>query len=107
MKKLFISIISIIVAAQTAYAFEALPVNPGVNSAGAINARDVQMLREQQFRRQEYDDFKSIKEVKEKHQKELESTTIPESSLFEKMINRKTPAQFVEKDGQIKIEHME
>lgn len=107
MKRLFLILTAFVMTCSTGFAFEGLPVNPGVNNAGAINARDMQMLRQQQFRRQEYDDFKSIKEVKDKHKKELEATSLPDKSLYEKVINRKTPSQFVEENGQIKIEHMD
>lgn len=108
MKKIYIVSMIIFALSGAGYAAEILPVvHPGVYDAGAINARDMELRRQQDFRRQEYNDFKSIQEVKDEHEKELNETVLPERTMFEKIINRKSPPKFIEKDGQIKIEHVD
>ena len=75
--------------ANVSYSYESLPVNPGVFDAGSINSRNMQMLREQEFNREEYRNFKSIKEIQEEHNKELESTTLEDNTLYQKINERK------------------
>ena len=106
MKKYLILSGIILISAQGVLAFDGGFVNPGVFDAGAINARNMQMLRDQEFRRQEYNDAKSIQDVKNQHQRELEADTIPERPLFNKIINNGS-SQFVQDEGKIKIEHIE
>lgn len=106
MKKFLILTGIILVSFQSVSAFDGGFVNPGVFDAGAINARNMQMLRDQEFRRQEYNDAKSIQEVKEQHRRELEADTIKERPLFHKIINNGN-SQFVQDEGKIKIENIQ
>lgn len=108
MKRYYLLSIVMIAFAGSVYASDVLPsAHPGMYDAGAINARDMELKRQYDFRRQEYDDFKTLQEVKNKHEKDLDETVLPERTMFEKLLNRKAPAKFVEQDGQIKIEHIE
>ncbi len=96
--------------ANVSYSYESLPVNPGVFDAGSINSRNMQMLREQEFNREEYRNFKSIKEIQEEHNKELESTTLEDNTLYQKINERKfntKPSKFIQDGGKIKIESAE
>lgn len=104
MKKYLLLFSILFLSAQSSLAFDGGLISPAIYDAGAINARNLQMLHVQQFRRQEFNDSKTIQEVKEQHQKELDESVIEERPLFHKIINGGS-ARFIEYEGKIKIEN--
>ncbi len=68
--------------------------------APVINAHDMQMIREQQFRREEINDYKEVKEEKARFEKRMKS----ETPTFEKRTFEKTP-ELIDENGEIRIKY--
>lgn len=68
-----------------------------VPDAAIINVHDMDMIKQQKFRMEEYNDFKEMKEEKARHEKQNTSS----QTLMQKIFNKKS--KFVEDDGEIKI----
>ncbi len=93
MKKLIITGIMI---------FGAMPVFAIIPpDAAIIQVHDMQYIKDQKFRYQEYNDFKEVQEEKDRYNKKNE----PAQPLIQKIFNKKS--KFVEDNGEIKIQYEE
>ena len=93
MKKLIITCIMI---------FGAMPVSAIIPpDAAIIQVHDMQYIKDQKFRYQEYNDFKEVQEEKDRYNKKNE----PAQPLIQKIFNKKS--KFVEDNGEIKIQYEE
>ncbi len=106
MKKLLFSFLIFLSLNGVVYAFDGYITPPSMYDAGAINARNLQMLRDQQFKRQEIKDAESIQDIKDNYAKELEAEKSHETPLFNRGINDGS-SQFVQDEGKIKIQSIE
>ena len=106
MKKLLFSFLVFLSLNGVVYAFDGYITPPSMYDAGSINARNLQMLRDQQFKRQEIKDAESIQDIKDNYAKELEQDSINERQLFNRIINGGS-SRFVEDEGKIKIQSIE
>ena len=113
MKNLGTLILTMGIFAGTALAYSELPPSAinDIQGLQGINRHDMQLMQQQIFRQQEIDETKDIQEQKEKKKKELENAEIrSDDPALKRMLNkRKTTKEvnFVQKDGQIKIEQSE
>ncbi len=106
MKKILI--LSILLMGSTALAIDvSMPVGTMLNDLGGMQNTNSQLklMEQQNFRRQEYNEFDDMKQVKEERNKKLE---------YEKKLEERaqTPVQqpnvdFVNDNGQIKIQKVE
>ena len=91
MKKLIITGIMI---------FGAMPVFAIIPpDAAIIQVHDMQYIKDQKFRYQEYNDFKEVQEEKDRYNKKNE----PAQPSIQKIFNKKS--KFVEDNGEIKIQY--
>ena len=72
-----------------------------VPDAAIINVHDMDMIKQQKFRMEEYNDFKEMKEEKARYEKQHTSS----QTLMQKIFNKKS--KFVEDGGEIKIKFEE
>lgn len=110
MKNLGTLILTMSIFAGTALAYPELPPSAinDIQGLQGINRHDMQLMQQQIFRQQEIDETKDLQEQKEKKKKELENAEIrSDDPALKRLLNkRKTTKEvnFVQKDGQIKIE---
>lgn len=108
MKKLIILSSTLLLSCSLAFAepgFNPSVIND-IQTFQGINTHDMNSFRQQKFRYEEIDDSKDIKEVKEKHNKQtkiLNETTSKKPYVF----NSENNINFVEENGEIKIEGSE
>lgn len=82
--------------------FGALPVFAIIPpDAAIIQVHDMQYIKDQKFRYQEYNDFKEVQEEKDRYNKQH----APEKPLIQKIFNKKS--KFIEDNGEIKIQYEE
>ncbi|CCY62924.1 unknown [Clostridium sp. CAG:967] len=93
MRKLFIIAVLMLAALP---AFSIIPPD-----AAIIQVHDMQYIKDQKFRYQEYNDFKEVQEEKDKYNEKH----TPTKPLIQKIFNKKS--KFVEDNGEIKIEYEE
>ncbi len=92
MKKIIIGILfSVTVLPAVAFAPPTAPI---------INVHDTQMIREQQFRRQEINDFNEVKEEKARFEKRLKNS----NPAVKNTIIEKEP-ELIEDNGEIRIKY--
>lgn len=72
-----------------------------VPEAAIINVHDMDMIKQQKFRMEEYNDLKEMKEEKARYEKQHTSS----QTLMQKIFNKKS--KFVEDGGEIKIKFEE
>lgn len=93
MKKILIVLITI---------FTGMPAMCDYFGMGSSNLNYLQTLQQQQFRMQEYNDFKDLQEQKQKHLKQDEEYVKRQQAPA---VQTRTDAKFVNDNGQIKIEY--
>lgn len=98
LKVLYIMLIAGIFTMPACYAFL---------EGGSFNTHDMQSIQAQQFRYQQYNDFKEMQEQKLKYQRETEEVQQEKTPVIEKFIKRKTNSQFIEDNGMIRIQNLE
>lgn len=96
-----------ILCISLAVVFFNMPAAYAFLEGGSFNTHDMQSIREQQFRYQEFNDYKDLQEQKIKHQREEQEVKHSQQPMMEKVLNRRTNSQFVEDEGQIKIRIIE
>lgn len=104
MKKTLLIISFFILSAGAALAYGEVPagfVNQ-VNGMGAMNVHDMQYIKDHEFRYREYNDYKDMQEQKDEKNKQYEVTEPAMKRIFNRRQN--TDIQFVEKDGEIRIQ---
>ena len=109
MKQLWISAIIISALSSSALAYPDIPPSAinDIHGIQGINKHDMQLMLQQKFRQEEFDETKDIQEQKNKKNKELENAEIySDDPAIKKFLNKKKNknVNFVQKDGQIKIE---
>ncbi len=113
MKNFKITFLSILILSGSAvFAFDGgMPNMGGIQTMGAMGAgatqvHDLQMIKDMQFRHQEYNDFKDLKEQKEARlKKEQQEFNLTEPAM--KRIYNQQPkqnVQFVEDGGHVRIQ---
>lgn len=112
MKKIkYIILTFAITAGTSAFAFDGganIPVMNMINGpmgVGGSQVHDMQMIKDTKFRYQEYNDYKDLKEQKEAKNKEFELTEPAMKRIYNQ--KPKQNVQFVEQNGQIKIQSLE
>ncbi len=91
--------------------------NPGIEAGGMMNLinspmgiggnqiHDMKMIDDMKFRYQEYNDYKDMQEQKDAKNKEFELTEPAMKRIYNQQ--PKQNVQFVEQNGQIKIQSLE
>lgn len=69
--------------------------------ASTIQVHDMQMINQQKFRIEEYNDYKEMQEEKERYNREH----TPAKPLVNRLFNKQS--DFVEENGEIKIKYQE
>lgn len=112
MKKIkYAILLSTIIIGTSAFA------NPGMEAGGMMNLinspmgiggsqiHDMKMIDDMKFRYQEYNDYKEIQEQKDAKNKEFELTEPAMQRIYNQRPQQNV--QFVEQNGQIKIQSIE
>ncbi len=110
MKKLALLIIACGICTSTVGAYPEIPPSAvnDIQGLQGIHRHDMQLMQQQIFRKQEFDETKDIQAQKEKKKRELENADIrsDDPALKKILEKRKTKdVNFVEENGEIKIEN--
>ena len=107
MKKILLSVLVISMMPVTANAFSA-----DIAGASGIQVHDMQMLREQQFRREEVNEYKDMKEEKARYWKKTQNAQEQVNNLKQEIRQNQQQAaapskrsEFVEENGQLRIKY--
>ena len=103
-------LLSLITIGTSAFAFSGADIPGGamnqiMGAGGATQIHEMQMIKDMNFRYQEYNDYKDLKEQKEAKNKEFELTEPAMKRIYNQQ--PKQNVQFVEQNGQLKIRSIE
>lgn len=106
MKRIYILLLGLAIAPAVMAFDGAMPFNPGLmmhNAAGMSNMNNMNMINDQRFRQQEAQDWMDYKSPKKQGVPQIEDETTMQK-LFNSRKSRN--AEFVEENGEVKIEHL-